>query len=201
MLTWLNPVWWYLAAYGALLRRGASVIRRRQEARADALAARAVGADVYARTLVHVATVGLAFRRLAPGLLLRASESGESIDNFFAEFDGALSGLSPTNRQRVERDALAAHDEDASDHPPLRARLADLGARGTERNADEPSCATLVPAPVLDEIEREMTPLVVRGLMLGLASELRRRRERRAAAAGVPGEASPAATDPLPAGD
>jgi len=36
--------------------------------------------------------------------------------------------------------------------------------------------------PGLDAIEREMTPLVLRGLMLGMGREIRRRRERREAA-------------------
>ncbi len=182
LLTWVNPVWWYLVAYGTLLRRGASTIRRRQEARADSLAAAAVGAETYARTLVRVATVGLSFRRLAPGLLLRATETERRIENFFADFARALADLSATNRQRVERDAIAAHDGDAGDHPPLRERLADLGVRGAVDTSDDtPRCATLV--PTLGDVEREMTPLVVRGLMLGLGAELQRRRERRAALA------------------
>jgi len=201
LLTWGNPVWWYLAAYGAVLRRGAAAIRRRQESRADALAAGVVGADLYARTLLRVATVSLSFRRLAPGLLLRASEAGHTIDNFFADFARALAELSPTNRRRVERDAIAAQDGEALDHPPLRERLADLGVRGvpssdadvapggdgsesgSERAEDgrTSTCAALIPG--LEDVEREMTPLVVRGLMLGLAGELQRRRERRARAA------------------
>jgi Zn-dependent protease with chaperone function len=179
-LTYLNPIWWYLVAYGALLRGGAALIRRRQEARADGLAARVVGAEAYAASLVHVAGIGIAFRRLSPGLLVKADEEGRSIENFYEDFAGTYAALSDSGRRALVRDALTTHDE-GGDHPPLRERLEDLGVHGPTSLQRTGGCVALVPQ--LAEIERRMTPLVIRGLRLGLAQAIRRRRARRERAA------------------
>ena len=178
-LTYLNPVWWGLVTYGSLLRRGAAVIRRRQESRADGLAACVVGASAYADALVRIACVGIAFRRLAPGMLVRAAEEKRSIGNFFEEFASGFNGLSEGALAGLVRDALATHGEEGSDHPPLRDRLEDLGVERAELVEAGDVCGELVPE--LSTIEAEMTPLVLRGLMLGMGAQIRRRRERREA--------------------
>jgi len=177
LLTWFNPMWWFVRGYGALLQRGAGVVRRRQEVRADRLAASVSGQATYARALVKAAALGIAFRRNAPSLLVRAHREGRTITNFFTELSAALSALSPAARRRLARDALDEQGKSATAHPPLRERLASLGARRGSRERDTSvSAASLVPA--LDEIEVEMTPLVLRGVMLGLGNQVRKRQDR-----------------------
>lgn len=185
-LTYVNPVWWYLVLYGALLRGGAAYIRRRQESRADGLAARVVGREAYASALVHVACVGVAFRRLSPGLLVRAEQDGRPLTNFYEAFAAAYGELSDGGRRALVRDALATHDTDRADHPPLRERLDELDAAPPALAPEPGSCEALVPA--LPALEEELTPLVVRGLELGLRGALARRRERRAAAESPPAD-------------
>ncbi len=195
LLTGLNPIWWYLVVYGALLRRGASVVRRRQEERADALAASVVGADTYAHALIRTAALALAFRRVGPGLLVRAVEAERRVDNYFLELSNAIDALSPSARRRLVRDALSEHDEEATDHPPLRERLTSLGYRGEgDDGPDAERAATLVPD--LASVERDMTPLVLRGLALGLGAQLRRRRELHRTAQGAAADADATTTPP-----
>ncbi len=181
-LRWANPVWWYVRAYGALLARGAARIRRVQESHADALAAEAAGATCYAATLLEVAATELAFRRLAPGIVVRSVERGAAPANFFADLAAAHAALGPDARRRLAREVLDVHDEDATGHPPLRLRLAALGVHPAVREAP-PTRAAAELVPALERIEGELTPLALRGLALGMADEIRRRRARRDTAA------------------
>ncbi len=182
LLTWVNPIWWYVRGYGSLLRRGAGRIRRAQEVRADALAASIVGVETYARALVKTAALGLCFGRMAPGVLIRAAEEKRGIDNFYREFGEVLDGLSAVGRRRLVRDVLRQQPQGPTDHPALRDRLESLGIRRPARDDAEAVRANGVVGD-LDQVEQEMTPLVLRGLAVGLGQQLRRRKELREAAA------------------
>ncbi len=179
LLTWGNPLWWYLAAYQALLVRVAGAVRRLQEARADSLAATVTDPVRYARALVKLAALGLSFRRFAPGLLIRAGREGRPVENLFIELQEFIDGMEPRQRRRIVREVLQEEGSAGDDHPPLRERLASLGVA---RLPQAKSGVDVRPAADLftdlGAIEREVTPLAVRGLILGFRKRLRRRRDR-----------------------
>jgi Zn-dependent protease with chaperone function len=178
-----NPIWWYLRAYGGLLARGAAAVRRAQEKRADKLAAGLVGDETYGRALTKAAALGVIFRRASPGVLVRAGEQGRVVDNFFSELDDAVGALKLADRKRIVRDVVRQESSATDEHPPLRDRLTGLGVPLPPRGSEdlEGSAAELVPS--LESIERELTPLVLRGLMLGIGARVRKRKKLREQAA------------------
>ncbi len=187
-LTWLNPLWWVLTLYRRLLNRAASAVRRLQESRADALAARVSGVGVYAATLVRLAALDLSFRRFAPGVLVRARREGRTVDNFYRELHETLEAMAPPQRRRVVRDVLAEDGGDGA-HPPLRERLAALGVTRPPRRERGADPASELVAD-LDALECELTPLAVRGVLLGFRKQLKRRAAFAAKQEGGPGDST-----------
>jgi Zn-dependent protease with chaperone function len=173
-LTWGNPVWWSLCAYQALLVRAAGAARRLQEARADSMAADVTGPQRFAQALVKLAALGLSFRRFAPGLLVRAGREGRRLENFFHELQEFQDGLAPLQRRRLVREVLQDEGKPGDEHPPLRERLSLLGVDRPPRRDREgtPAAGLFVDLPA---IERELTPLALRGLAFGFGRRLRRR--------------------------
>ena len=173
-LTWFNPLWWFLRAYGMLFRRAVGAIRRSQECVADATGARVAGAHTYAHTLIQGAVLGIGFRRLALGILVRARRDGRRVENFYAEFATVMDGLSPLSRDRAVQQAFREQASPLDEHPALQTRVARLGfEEPPAREFKGPSASSLIPG--LDDLERAMTPLALAGLALGLGERLRRR--------------------------
>lgn len=174
LLTWANPLWWFLSGYGFLMSRAVGAIRRSQECRADSTGAAVVGSEIYARALLRGAVVSLHFRRLALGVIVRARREDRRVENFFAEFTELSTSLPELSRERAVRVVLREVGSALDEHPPLRERLTHLGYEEPPELPEEDGSAALL-VPALTDIERELTPLAVRGLALGLGDRLRRR--------------------------